>query len=94
MHRLRSLTTKIILLAGAAIILTVGVLLAGTSREIWSQLEAKQRAEAELHIRTLALVFGAKVPGARVTLDGPRVALGGVEKGVNDGDGAGDLDLF
>ena len=74
MHRLRSLTTKIILLAGAAIILTVGVLLAGTSREIWSQLEAKQRAEAELHIRTLALVFGAKVPGARVTLDGPRVA--------------------
>ncbi|GJE46021.1 methyl-accepting chemotaxis protein [Methylobacterium soli] len=74
MHRFRSLTTKIILLAGAAIILTVGVLLAATSREIWSQLEAKQRAEAEMHIRTLALVFGAKVPGAAVSLDGPHLA--------------------
>ncbi|KAB1074860.1 methyl-accepting chemotaxis protein [Methylobacterium planeticum] len=74
MQRLRSLTTKTILLAGAAIVLTVAILLAATSREIWSQIEAKQRAEAETHIRTLSLVFAAKVPGARLDLDGGRVA--------------------
>ncbi|WP_336485431.1 methyl-accepting chemotaxis protein [Methylobacterium nigriterrae] len=73
MHRLRSLTTKIILLAGAAIILTVGILLGVTSREIWSQIEAKQRVEAEMHIRTLALVFGAKVPGSGIAFENARV---------------------
>ena len=73
MPRLRSLTAKVILLAAAAIVLTVGALLAATTHEVWSQLEAKQREEADMHMRTLGLVFAARVPGAAVTLDGPRV---------------------
>ncbi len=74
MHRFSSLTTKIILLAGGAIVLTVGILLAAASHQIWSQIEEKQRAEAETHIRTLALVFAGKVPGATAGLDGARLA--------------------
>ncbi|MGU3538223.1 methyl-accepting chemotaxis protein [Methylobacterium sp. A54F] len=73
-QRLRGLTAKVILLAGAAIVLTVAAVLAVSSHQIWSELKAKQRDEAEMHIRTLALVFDAKVPGAAVALDGPRIA--------------------
>ena len=66
---LRSLTAKVIVLAGAAILLTVGVLLAGTSHEVWSQLETRQREEGATHIRTLGLVFGARVPGATAAME-------------------------
>ena len=74
LSRLRSLTSKVILLAGIAILLTVGALLVTTSREVWSQLEVKQQEEAQTHIRTLGLVFAGKVPGAAIALDGPRIA--------------------
>ncbi|WP_236960497.1 methyl-accepting chemotaxis protein [Methylobacterium durans] len=53
--------------------MTVGILLAAASHQIWSQIEDKQREEAETHLRTLSLVFAGKVAGASVGLDGSRV---------------------
>ena len=69
-----SLTTKVILLAAAAVVLTAGAMWIAVSREMWSQLETRQRAEGEQYVRSLSLVFAGRVPGAKVELDGARVA--------------------
>ncbi|GJD95266.1 hypothetical protein OCOJLMKI_2477 [Methylobacterium iners] len=71
---LRSLTSKIIMLAAAAIITTSGILWVVTGRQIWSQLELRQVQEGDRNLRTLALVFNSKVDGASVQVDGDRIA--------------------
>ncbi|MEA1830605.1 methyl-accepting chemotaxis protein [Methylobacterium durans] len=53
--------------------MTVGILLAAASHQIWSQIEDKQREEAQTHLRTLSLVFAGKVAGASVGLIGTQV---------------------
>ena len=72
-QRLRSLTAKVILLAGAAILLTIGALLTATSHSLWRQVEAAQEEEGGTHIRTLALVLAGRVPGTVAALDGSRL---------------------
>jgi len=47
MLHLRSLTSKIILLAVTAIVLVTGAMWLATGRQMWSQLEAKQQEEGE-----------------------------------------------
>ncbi len=69
-----NLTTKIILLAVAAVVVTAAAMWTAVSKEMWSQLEAKQRTEGEQYVRSLALVFAGRVQGVKVELDGARVA--------------------
>ena len=73
MTRFRSLTSKLMLLVAAAIVLTSGTLWWVSSHEMWLQLEARQRQDADQHLRTLANIFGERVAGSKVRMDGDRV---------------------
>ena len=70
----RSLTSKIIILAAAAIVLTSATLWLVASREVWGELEARQHQDADQHLRTLAHLFSERVPGSQIRMDGDRVA--------------------
>jgi methyl-accepting chemotaxis protein len=74
MFAFRSLTSKIIMLAAAAIIATSGILWLVTGRQIWSQLELRQIDEGDRNLRALALMFDSKMDGASVKIEGDRVA--------------------
>jgi methyl-accepting chemotaxis protein len=69
-----NLTTKSVLIVAVAIALTAGATGFAAARAMWAQIEQKQRQDGEQSIRTLALVFGARVAGAKVAMDGGRVA--------------------
>jgi methyl-accepting chemotaxis protein len=73
MIHLKTLTAKVILLAAGAILLVSAALLLVTGYEIGSQLEAKQRADGERHLRALSLVAGDRIAGAEIAFDGDRV---------------------
>ena len=68
-----NLATKVIFLAAAAVVLATGATYVAVYRQMWSELEARQRSEGEQHLRALALVFAKRVPNVRVDLDGQRV---------------------
>ncbi|MHB2208808.1 methyl-accepting chemotaxis protein [Methylobacterium sp. CM6257] len=68
-----TLSTKVILLAILAVTLTAGAIWITVSRQTWSQMEERQRANGERNLRTLALVLAARVPGAQAELTGTRV---------------------
>jgi methyl-accepting chemotaxis protein len=70
---LRTLTAKVLLLAAGAILLVSVALLLVTGYEIGSQLDAKQRADGERHLRTLGMVVGDRIPAAEIAFDGERV---------------------
>jgi len=73
MLHLRSLTSKIILLAVTGIVLVTGAMWLATARQMWNQLEAKQYEEGEQHLRTLGLVFSDRVAGVELKAVGDRV---------------------
>jgi methyl-accepting chemotaxis protein len=68
-----TLSTKVILLAMLAVTLTAGAIWITVSRQTWSQMEERQRANGERNLRTLALVLSARVQGAKADLSGTRV---------------------
>ncbi len=72
--RALSLSVKVILLAMVAVTLTTGAIWITASRQTWSQMEERQRLNGERNLRTLALVLGGRLPGARAELDGTRIS--------------------
>ncbi|MGH1589561.1 methyl-accepting chemotaxis protein [Methylobacterium phyllosphaerae] len=72
-RRAATLSTKVILLAMLAVTLTAGAIWITVSRQTWSQMEARQRANGEGNLRTLALVLAARMDGAKADLAGTRV---------------------
>ncbi len=72
--RALSLSVKVILLAMVAVTLTTGAIWITASRQTWAQMEERQRLNGERNLRTLALVLGGRLPGARAELDGTRIS--------------------
>ena len=72
--RALSLSVKVILLAMVAVTLTTGAIWITASRQTWAQMEERQRLNGERNLRTLALVLGSRLPGARAELDGTRIS--------------------
>ena len=70
MLRFKTLTVKVIALAVVAVSLTTGAFWLATSREIWSELQARQAEEGRLHISTLARVFAEVNGGSNLRFDG------------------------
>ncbi|KQT45578.1 chemotaxis protein [Methylobacterium sp. Leaf456] len=70
MLRFKTLTVKVIALAVIAVSLTTGAFWLAASREIWSELEARQAEEGQLNIGTLARVFAEAKDGASPRFDG------------------------
>ena len=70
MHAFKTLTVKVIALAVIAVSLTTGAFWFATSREIWSELEARQAEEGRLNIATLARVLAEANDRARLRFDG------------------------
>ena len=63
-----SLSRKISLLVAAAILSASGTLWLVTSYEVWGELEKRQTVGAAQNLRSLALIFGARVAGAKTEI--------------------------
>ena len=70
MLRSKTLTVKVIALAVVAVSFTTGVFWLAASREIWSELEARQAEEGRLNIGTLARVFAETDDRTGLRFDG------------------------
>ena len=70
MHAFRTLTVKVIALAVVAVSLTTGAFWFAASREIWSELEARQAEEGRLAIGVLARVLAEANDRASLRFDG------------------------
>ncbi|GGK24622.1 methyl-accepting chemotaxis protein [Salinarimonas ramus] len=68
-----NLSTKLLGVVMLSVAVTAGAMWSFAAREISQRLEAKQYEQAAGDLRTLALVFGERVPGASVALSGAEV---------------------
>ncbi|WP_245435426.1 methyl-accepting chemotaxis protein [Microvirga calopogonii] len=65
---------KIMALVAIVIFSTAGTMWLAASRQIWSDLEAQQQKKAEQYLRSLSLVYAARMSGAEARIEGGRVA--------------------
>ncbi len=61
-------------LVAIVIFSTAGTMWLAASRQIWSDLEAQQQKKAEQYLRSLSLVYAARMSGAEARIEGGRVA--------------------
>jgi methyl-accepting chemotaxis protein len=61
-------------LVAVVIFSTAGIMWFAASRQIWSDLEVQQQQKAEQYLRSLSLVYAARMPGADVKVENGRVA--------------------
>ncbi|WP_262296766.1 methyl-accepting chemotaxis protein [Microvirga sesbaniae] len=65
---------KIMALVAVIIVATAGTMWFAASRQVWSDLEAQQQQKAEQYLRSLSLVYAARVSGAEAKIEQGRVA--------------------
>jgi methyl-accepting chemotaxis protein len=64
-----SLSQKIMALVATAILMTSGTMWLVTSSQVWSELELRRETQGSQTMRSLALIYAAKVPGAKAEDD-------------------------
>jgi methyl-accepting chemotaxis protein len=67
------LPVKIIALVAVVIFSTAGTMWFAASRQIWSDLEIQQLKKAEQYLRSLSLVYAARMSGAETRIENGRV---------------------
>ncbi|MFL4997734.1 MAG: methyl-accepting chemotaxis protein [Microvirga sp.] len=65
---------KIMALVAMVIFSTAGTMWFAASRQIWSDLEIQQQQKAEQYLRSLSLVYAARMSGAETRIENGRVA--------------------
>jgi methyl-accepting chemotaxis protein len=68
------LPVKIMALVAMVIFSTAGTMWFAASRQIWSDLEIQQQQKAEQYLRSLSLVYAARMSGAETRIENGRVA--------------------
>jgi methyl-accepting chemotaxis protein len=69
-----TLPVKIMALVAVVIFSTAGIMWFAASRQIWANLETQQQQKAEQYLRSLSLVYAARMPGAEAKVQDDRVS--------------------
>lgn len=68
-----SLTAKVLLVVALSVVTTSGAMWFVVSKRVWAAFEAQQSDKIEQNLRSLALVFAERTPGAQVKIDSGRL---------------------